>query len=178
MIDTKRLTARKLTMDDAETWLEFLQGEDSLEFLPFSGPTLEDSKQWMERQLDRYKKNNCGLMALIHKETGEMVGQCGVLKQEVEGKTEYEVGYHIIPRFRNQGYATEAAMAFKEYIFIHDLSDSVISLIHVDNVKSQRVAEKNGMKRDFITKSFSYMQGIPMYVYRITRKEFEALDGN
>ena len=99
MIDTKRLTARKLTIEDAETWLEFLQGEDSLDFLPFSGPTLENSRQWMETQLNRYKKDKYGLMALIHKETGEIVGQCGVLKQQVEGKIEFEVGYHIIPRF-------------------------------------------------------------------------------
>ncbi|MFC2125388.1 GNAT family N-acetyltransferase, partial [Bacteroidota bacterium] len=157
MIDTKRLTARKITMNDKETWLEFLQGDDRPEFISFAGPTLEDSKKWIERQLNRYKKDGYGLMALIKKETGDMVGHCGILIQEVEGIKETEVGYHIIPRFRNQGYATEAAMAFRDYIFEHDLSESVISLIHVDNMKSQRVAEKNGMKRDFITKRFGYM---------------------
>lgn len=174
MIETKRLTSRKLTKDDIETWLEFLQGEDSLQFLPFSGPTHEDSRKWIEKQMDRYKKNGYGMMALIHKETGEMVGQCGILVQDIEGKIETEVAYHIIPRFRGQGYATEAAVSFKEYIFEKGISDSVISLIHVDNVKSQRVADKNGMKRDFITKRLSYMDGIPLYVYRINREEFDG----
>ena len=173
MIETIRLTTRKLTIEDADTWLEFMQGEDSLEFAPYAGPTLEESKLWIERQLSRYEKDGYGMMALIHKETGEMVGQSGILIQDVEGRKETEVAYHIIPRFRNQGYATEAAKAFKEYIFKMGLSESAISLIHVDNVKSQRVAEKNGMKRDYITKRFGYMMGIPMYVYRITREEFE-----
>ena len=177
MINTRRLTARRLTMNDKETWLEFLQGgDDSLEFLPFSGPTIEHSEQWMERQLNRYKKDGYGLMALIHKETGEMVGQCGILKQEVEGIIETEVGYHIIPRFRGQGYATEAAIAFKDYIFENGLSETVISLIHVDNIKSQRVAEKNGMKRDFITKRFGYMDGIPLHVYRIRKEDYLKFD--
>jgi len=174
MIDTKRLTTRKLTIYDTETWLEFMQGEGSLDFAPYAGPSHEESKKWIERQLNRYQEDGYGLMALIQKETGEMVGQCGILIQDVEGRKETEVAYHIIPRFRNQGYATEAATAFKEYIFKMGLSESAISLIHVDNVKSQRVAEKNGMRRDFITKRFGYMMGIPMYVYRITRDEFEA----
>jgi hypothetical protein len=38
MIETERLIARRLTMDDAEAWLVFLQDEDTLEFIPFAEP--------------------------------------------------------------------------------------------------------------------------------------------
>ena len=86
MSETIRLTTRKLTIQDADTGLEFMQGVDSLEFAPYAGPTLEESKLWIERQLSRYEKDGYGMMALIHKETGEMVGQSGILIQDVEGR--------------------------------------------------------------------------------------------
>ena len=150
-----------------EAWLEFLQDEDSLEFLPFAGPTIEDSKWWIEFQHKRYERDGHGLMALIHKETGELVGQCGLLKQPLDGRTELEIGYHIVPRFRGKGFATEAARAFKAYAFDNDLADSVVSIIHVDNVKSQRVAVKNGMQREYRTEGFGIMPDVPHYVYRV-----------
>jgi RimJ/RimL family protein N-acetyltransferase len=105
-------------------------------------------------------------MALIHRKTGELVGQCGLLKQTLDGRTELEIGYHIIPRFRGRGFATEAARAFKQYAFDNNLSDSIVSIIHVDNVRSQRVAEKNGMQRESKTEEFGVMPGVPHYVYR------------
>ena len=171
MIDTERLTARKLTMDDAEAWLEFLQDADTLEFMPFAEPTIEDSRSWIEFQHKRYERDGHGLMALIHKETGELVGQCGLLKQTLDGRTELEVAYHIIPRFRGKGFATEAARAFKEHAFANNLSDSIVSIMHVDNVKSQRVAEKNGMQREYRTETFGIMPGVPHYVYRVKAAE-------
>lgn len=170
MIETERLLARKLTMEDVSIWLDFLQGEGSIEYLSFVEPTIECSKWWIERQLNRYKNDGHGLMALNYKETRELVGQCGLLKQEVEGKTEWEIGYHIMPKHRGKGYATEAAIAFKEYAFKNNVADSLISIIHIDNIKSQKVAEKNGMKRDFLTKNYELMKGIPHYIYRINKK--------
>lgn len=164
---TKRLLIRNLTMDDVEPWLEFLQGENSLEFLPFTGPTIEHSKKWIEKQLNRYKDDGHGLMALVDKDTGRMVGQCGLLKQEIDGNVEIEIGYHIVPVFRGKGYATEAAIAFKKLAFKKKMAASIISIIHVDNIKSQKVAERNGMKRDYITRDLKLIKDVPHYVYRI-----------
>lgn len=35
--------------------------------------------------------------ALIHKETGIFIGQCGLLKQMVDGIDELEIGYSLLP---------------------------------------------------------------------------------
>ena len=168
-LETQRLRARRLTLDDIDNWMDFIQGENSLDFFNFVKPDRESCEWWIKRQLKRYEDDGFGLMALIIKETGEMAGQCGLLKQELEGKPEIEIGYSLIPRFRGFGYATEAARAFKELAFHNNLSDSIISIIHIDNLKSQKVAENNGMTRDFVTENYGLTKGIPHVVYRIKK---------
>lgn len=171
-IETQRLHARRLTLEDIENWMDFILGENSLDYFNFVKPNRESCEWWIKRQLKRYEDDGFGLMALIVKETGEMAGQCGLLKQELEGKTEIEIGYSLIPRFRGFGYATEAARAFKELAFNNNLTNSIISIIHIDNLKSQKVAENNGMTRDFVTENYGLTKGIPHIVYRIRKENF------
>lgn len=167
MFETKRLKIRKLTINDIEPWMEFLMGENSLDYFPGMEPTLETSKAWIERQIQRYSETGNGLMALELKNSGELVGQCGFINQEIDGNHELEIGYHIIPCFRGQGYATEAAIAFKEYALKNKIADSLVSCIHTENLKSIKVAERNGMTLDYTTTDLKMMPGVPHFVYRI-----------
>lgn len=171
-LETERLHIRRLTMDDLDDWMKFVKGKDSLNFFPLMSATVEDGKKWIEFQLVRYEKFGYGLMALIEKVSGEFVGQCGLLNQEVEGLSEIEIGYHILPCFRGKGYASEAAITFKKLAFEKGITDSVISIINPENTASIKVAENNGMKVDFISDTFKLVEGIPHCVYRITKEEF------
>lgn len=105
-------------------------------------------------------------MAIIDQASGDLVGWCGLLVQEVDGEKELEVGYSILPTYWGSGYATEAAKACLDAAFAGQLADSVISIIQVNNIPSRRVAEKNGMRIDGQT---TY-HGNPVYIYRATRK--------
>jgi len=169
-LETERLHARLLTKADTDAWMEFLQGEGSRDYIGFIEPTREACEAWIDRQLQRYRDDGFGLMALILKNTGELVGQCGLIKQELEGETEIEIGYHILPRFRGKVYATEAAIAFRKYAFENNFAESIISIIHPDNKASQKVAKKNGMKPDFITEKCNLAMGIPHVVFRTERR--------
>jgi len=91
------------------------------------------------------------------------------LVQEVDGIQELEIGYTIIPAYWNQGYATEAARKCKEFAFENNFADSIISIIHVENIRSEMVARKNGMQLDKTT-SF---KGFPVNIFRIRRSDFE-----
>ena len=138
-----------MTNDDVLIWTDFYKDKEAVELLPIFGlASIEDhAKNWIDRQLSRYNKSGFGLQALLNKQTNEFIGQCGIIKQEVDGQFEIEVGYHIFKKYWGQGYAPEAAQLFINYAFQNNLADSVISIIDVRNIKSQRVAYKNGLKR-------------------------------
>ena len=94
--------------------------------------------------------------------TGEFVGLCGLLTQEVDGKMELEIGYHLLPGQWHKGFATEAAVFCKAFAREKALAPSVISLIDPDNLPSQRVAERNGLQLERTT----LFRGKPARVYR------------
>jgi ribosomal-protein-alanine N-acetyltransferase len=170
-LQTERLITRFLTDDDISPWANFFRDKEATEFLStFGHASCEDmSKFWLEKQLARYKEKRYGLQALIHKATGEFIGQCGLVAQKVEGVPEMEIGYHIFKRYWGQGYATEAARCFINYAFKNNLAPSVISIIDINNIKSQRVAEKNGLIRGKQSRWAHH----DVYIYRIDKGEWE-----
>ncbi|MFM9945655.1 MAG: GNAT family N-acetyltransferase, partial [Bacteroidia bacterium] len=132
-LESNRLTTRKLKESDTTVWADFFKDQEVIQYFPIFYDTIEQrSKQWIERQLTRYAENRYGLQALMDKKTNEFIGQCGLLEQEVDGKKEIEVGYHIFKNFWGQGFAPEAARLFIDYAFNNKLTDSVISIIHKD----------------------------------------------
>ncbi|MDQ3847806.1 MAG: GNAT family N-acetyltransferase [Thermoproteota archaeon] len=167
-LETKRLLTRFLTAEDYLIWADFFNDKEAIEFLPTFGLTsaLDRAKHWVERQLTRYKEKQFGLQALINKETKEFIGQCGLVKQEVDGEAEIEVGYHIFKKYWGNGYATEAARVFIDYALQNNLTNSIISIIDIRNIKSQRVADKNGLTREKQIK----WSGSDVYIYRISKE--------
>jgi RimJ/RimL family protein N-acetyltransferase len=171
-IETDRLYSRPLTLEDHTEWQRFFESAEATRHFPAApGTPLERAKDWMEKQLGRYADGKYGMMALIHKETGTWIGQCGLLAQNVDNADELEVGYHIFPEHWLQGYATEAARAFRDLGFRNTTTPSIISIIHRDNMGSQAVARNNGMTRE---KACEF-RNMPVYVYRIWREEWENI---
>ena len=150
-------------MDDVDTWMEFISSEEALKFHSIRVGDRQAAVIWIEKQLMRYENYNMGHWALIDKASGEMVGQCGLLVQQVDGVEELEIGYHLIPRFWKKGYATEAAKACKEFAFKHKLSRHILYIIDPENFNSQHVAERNGMK---IWKQSTF-KDLPVLIYRV-----------
>jgi RimJ/RimL family protein N-acetyltransferase len=157
---------------DVDPWTEFFKDPEAIALFPnFGLNSIEErAKHWIERQLTRYQDQRYGLQMLIHKETGDYIGQCGLMVQEVDGVQELEVGYHIFKKYWGLGYAPEAARLFLDFAFNHNLADSVISIIDIRNNKSMRVADKNGLRREEQTRWLD----LNVFIYRVTAKEFQA----
>lgn len=163
-LQSERLYTRFLTLEDISQWSAFFDSKIATEFTMDFGPITseEKGKIWIEKQLNRYAENRYGLQAIILKSNGKLIGQCGLLHQIVNGKDELEVGYHFLPEYWGNSYAPEAAKTFMEFAKTHNLSDSITSLIAINNLRSQRVAEKNGLQREPQT---TWMDK-EIYVYR------------
>ncbi|MGB5622335.1 MAG: GNAT family N-acetyltransferase, partial [Gammaproteobacteria bacterium] len=74
-----------------------------------------DADRVLHRSLEEYARVGHGFWAVILRSSGEFVGICGLLDQEIEGRREPEVGYHLIEIFHAQGIATEAARGVMDY---------------------------------------------------------------
>lgn len=170
-LESARLRTRKLKHEDAMIFSSFFENKEAQKFLPkFFDSPLERAKHLIEKQLERYEENRFGHQVILDKETDEFLGICGLLLQDVDGTLEIEVGYHFLPKHWGKGYAPEAARLFINYAFENNVTDSVISVIDLENFKSQRVAEKNGLK---IEKRIKYLDDEDVYIYRMKKVDWQ-----
>ncbi len=145
--ETERLKFRLLKSNDFDSWVDLFKENKVAEFLEMD-PTLSPTdlcKAWFDKSFNRYQNDLGGMNVLIDKKTNQFVGQCGLLIQTIEEVKRLEVGYSILPKFWNQGYAFEAASKCKNYAFENNFTDSLISVVHIENIGSEKVALKNGM---------------------------------
>ena len=142
-LETKRLVLRPMQATDLEPLL--LIFTDPKVMAAFDHPpfTREQMQRWLQRNLDHQYQFGYGLFSVILKETGELIGDCGLEYMEDQGAA--ELGYDFRSDVWNQGYATEAACAVRDYAFEVLKLPRLISLIRVGNLASKRVAEKVGM---------------------------------
>jgi ribosomal-protein-alanine N-acetyltransferase len=86
------------------------------------------------------------LWPVEEKSTGTLVGHCGILDKEVDGRPEFEVVYVLARTYRGHGFATEAALALKAHAFGKLGLTRVVALIDPQNTASAAVAERAGMQ--------------------------------
>jgi len=165
ILDTPRLTLREFSPDDADALNCVLSDPETMRFYP-APLDRAGVEEWIARNRRRYVKDGHGLWAMVSKTNGELVGDCGLTVQEVDGTNEIEIGYHLRRDHWGQGLATEAARACRDYGFARLPVDHLISLIRPGNLPSRRVAERNGMTiwKQVIRK------GLPHLVYSIRRE--------
>jgi ribosomal-protein-alanine N-acetyltransferase len=166
--ESERLYFKKVDESYNSEWLRFCAFPGSLDYIGLhEHESPEDKCQaWFERVNFRYDNELGGMNALIEKASGKLVGQCGLLIQEIDGVEELEIGYSLMPDFRGFGFALEAAQKCRDHAFENDLSKSLISVIHVENPASMKVARANGMEISTTTIS----KGDPVHIFRITRE--------
>lgn len=143
-LETERLLLRPLEPSDLDEIASLL---GDAEALTFWGDALdrEGARDWIQRNLARYQADGFGRCAVLLRETGELVGDCGLIRTEVEGAEEVELGWIVRRSHWGRGIATEAAAAWRDYAFgILDL-ERIVSMVSEANIASRRVAEKLGM---------------------------------
>lgn len=164
-LESERIKFRPLSSDDATKWTHFLEDPVSTQFFAKLDMTpAQRAESWIQSQLDRYEQGTYGMCGLNLKETGEFIGQCGLLTQQVNGVEEIEIGYHLFREHTGHGYATEAAQHLKKFAFSNGLCESLVSIIDEFNFSSQAVAKRNGMVEDYRTK----WKDMNVIIYRVS----------
>jgi RimJ/RimL family protein N-acetyltransferase len=171
LIETPRLWLREQTMDDLDDLAAILCDRETMSFYPrpFSRA---DALAWMERNLRRYDELGYGLWAMILKDDGSFIGQCGLTVQTVESVYEVEAGWHVNRAYWRSGFATEAARSCRDYGFEVIGLERLVSIILPANVASQGVARNIGMTPE---RTVTHA-GLPHLLFTMRRPTSSSVD--
>ena len=160
ILRTARLTIRSLSLHDLDAFAAIFADAETMASYrrTFSR---EESRGWIERSLLRYDRDGFALCAVVRTEDGLYLGDCGPSIRVVDGVDEPEIGWHVRRDLWGRGYATEAALALRDWFFDDLARDRLIALVAPSNAASCRVAEKIGMRAERETVVF----GGPHRVY-------------
>jgi len=84
------------------------------------------------------------LWPVMERATGQVIGDCGLLEKEQDGRKEIELVYVIGSAHQRRGYGFEAASAIRDHAFTRLNLDRLVALIDPGNESSRRLAEKLG----------------------------------
>ena len=146
-IETERLYLREMNMEDFEALYKVLADPEIMQHYPYSFDE-ERVREWIERNMGRYETYGFGLWAVCLKDTDEMIGDCGLTLQNIEGEMLPEIGYHIRANCQRKGYAKEAAKAVLDWSFENTDYPAIYSYCKYTNVGSYKTAESIGMRFD------------------------------
>jgi [ribosomal protein S5]-alanine N-acetyltransferase len=167
ILETARLRLREFVPQDVDALLAVLGDPVAMQYYPAAFDR-RGVEEWIERNRSRYESDGYGLWAMLLKDSGELIGDCGCFLRDVAGRDEIEIGYHVRRDLWGNGYATEAALACMEYSFARLGAARVISMIRPENTQSRRVAEKNGLTCEKII----FWRGYDHCVYAKGRQHF------
>jgi [ribosomal protein S5]-alanine N-acetyltransferase len=172
ILKTERLILREFVPADIDDLALILCDPETMRYYPRPLDQQEVS-EWIDRRIKQYEKIGHGLWGVILKSEEKLIGDCGLLYQEVEGIDELEVGYQFNKNYWRRGLATEAARGCLDYAFKELGSQKIISMIRPENIPSRRVAEKNGLR---IEKKI-FWRDFEHYVYAIDRDRWSVSSG-
>ncbi len=148
VLQTERLSLRRLTPEDAGFIVELLNDASFLRFIGDKGVrTSEDARQYiLSGPVDSYERHGFGLWLVEIKGSSTAVGICGLLKRET--LDDVDIGFAFLPQYRSMGYAFESAAAVMDYGRNVLGLRRVVAITDDGNAGSIRVLEKIGMSFD------------------------------
>ena len=171
IIETDRLKLRKFSYSDFDLLFEILSDPETMQHYPtpFDEKRVKGLIEW---NLQNYKDHGFGLWAVVLKETGELIGDCGITIQNIDGEFLPEIGYHIHKKYWRRGFGSEAARAVRNWAFENTEYTCLYSYMKYSNIGSYSTAVANGMNK--VKEYTDEKKGI-LYIYAITRDEWEKL---
>ena len=168
ILETGRLILREMTIDDLSATGEIVCDEQTM--WAWNGAwSEEENLANLRKQLRGYLEDGFGRWAVVLKETGKVIGICGLQWCDTDRDRVLEIGYLFNRAYWHNGYAAEAAIACKRYAFDVLKVDEVFSLVRDINIPSMNVAIRNGM---IIRRQYAkHYKGVdmPHYVFSVRK---------
>ena len=169
IIETERLLLRELTENDFDALYKVLADSNIMQYYPYTFNE-HKVKEWINRNIERYQILGFGLWAVCLKATNEVIGDCGLTMQLINGQIKPEIGYHIRADKQKNGFAKEAAIAVRDWTFNNTPFNVVYSYMKHTNEPSYKTAISYGCKQ--VGEYIDDMNEITK-VFAITREEWD-----
>lgn len=167
--DTPRLSFGEITLADLEDMAALLGDPLVMQYDP-PPMTRDEVREWIEWNHETYLDPGFGIWLLRLRSTGEFVGDCGLTLQEVGADIAVEIEFHLRTDLHGNGYATEAALACRDFAATSLELRRLIGIIALDNIAPQRIVEKLGMRREGVIehegRAAVLYGGDPTQIYR------------
>lgn len=152
VLETDRLTLRRLTVEDGPFILKLLNDPLWLRFIGDKGVrTLDDARDYiLKGPVDMYERLGFGLYLTELKDAGTPLGLCGLIKRD--SLEDVDIGFAFLPEFRGKGYALEAARGVMNYARTVLGLERIVAITSPDNESSARLLEKLGLRFDKLIK--------------------------
>lgn len=146
ILETKRLALRRFIPEDLDALFAFYSDPEVIRYIPDAPRSYEETRKELEWFLHGHPRfPQLGLWATLYKETGQLIGRCGLIPWTIDGQHEVEVAFGLARAYWGQGLASEVASALIEYGFSHLGLSRLICVIEPEHQASIRVATKIGM---------------------------------
>jgi RimJ/RimL family protein N-acetyltransferase len=146
-LGNETISLQRLTRAHIPLWESFFEEFQQMEYLGMdaSKTPKELATYWIERQLERYAGQGYGHLAITLADN-TFVGMAGLIPRFIEGQWYIELAYSLLPKYWRKGYAAQACALLLAFGGTQHYGVPFISMIHPENVPSQNLAIKNGMR--------------------------------
>jgi [ribosomal protein S5]-alanine N-acetyltransferase len=168
VLETDRLTLREITPDDLPFLHRIFGDAECMHYYP-RVKSFDETARWFQwLAFDSYASHGFGLWAVTDRQNGALLGDCGITLQETSRGLEPEIGYHLWRDHWGKGYAVEAAAACRNHAIDSLGLARIVSIVRLDNIPSQRVAERVHRRRERFAKAGSPDGGLAEFYLYIT----------
>ncbi|QSJ17302.1 GNAT family N-acetyltransferase [Nostoc sp. UHCC 0702] len=167
-IETARLQFRHFTVDDFDDLLRLYSDAEIMRYL--SPRTKEQTQASLHKHIQHWQEYNFGMWAVIHKDSGKMIGRCGL--GFLENTPEIELGYVFDKSYWKMGLGTEASVATLKYGFWQVKLDRIVAIAQPQNIASVRIFEKIGMKYEKDARFYNF----DVVYYAVARQDWQPND--
>lgn len=169
-LETERLFLRAWRASDVEPFIAMMAEPETARFLNSTQAPMDRIDAWraLALILGHWALNGHGLFAVEEKTSGAFIGRVGAWRPE--GRAEIELGWALARAYWGKGYAYEAARAAGDWMFTALSPPRLASFIHVDNLASQKLAHRLGLRPGEET----YHAGMAHVIWRVTRAEWTS----
>jgi len=172
--ETDRLILREILPEDEDAMFELDSHPEVHRYLgdhPIT--TKEQARETIRSVRQQYEDYGMARWAMIEKGSGQFLGWAGLkfMTEQNNHKNYYDIGYRLIPRYWGLGFATEAAIATRDYAFNEMNLDVIYGCTHIENVVSKHILEKIGLQ---FVETFPY-HDLTCNWLELTRERWELL---